>query len=841
MKKNATIFNVKQTLLIALFLLGFQGVFAQAPTPQYAYTNATGGNWIPFGVANGWDNYRSQFLYLPGDFPTLTSTNPGFITDIYFKSYYATSNFTMNNFQVDMGNTTVTNLSGYVSGLTNALPPTTWSAGTSINAGDWFVIHLATPVYMNPSQPFVVDVRQTGGTGGVPVYAGGVPNNSQYTGNTHAYGSTTSSTASVRRYSYQFGFDFFSGYPCNDTPRSSVDGPIRVCPNKRFTVRPDSFYATAEYKWQYSTNGTTWSNFTGTPGLYGEIYDSITQAKWYRVTITCDSNKGLTYTSPGHKVSIAPFYYCYCDNSVTSDLGADIGKVAIINVTNDDSIMNKSFLITGTGYPVYNNSQANKTYTPYHDSLAWPCLYRDSSYRLVVTQIHPGSTLQPSVAQVYIDYNRDGLYNPNTERVFIKAIDGTANPPEVAIAPLVVPTTAETGLTGMRVIISQDTVQGAPCDTISGYGEVEDYVVEICYRPCTGPVNGGVVVSTDTSMCKGYEYTLTDTTYEKTVSGFTRAWQVSGDNITWFNIQNSEGKDTLNRVFTGQPLYYRLRTICLPTHDTAYNAPTQIKVKPGYKCYCYSKAIGGEGIDTSDIGGVTFGPYSRNNGGPHLLNPIARYPRTDYTDITPIEMFTDTVYQFAVYHTMPVVEHGDAKVTIFMDFNNNHEYDIPSERVYTGYTSIGNHTLIDNVIVPLNAILDVPTGMRIILNNNVGPNAPSDSACGGYMSGETEDYILIFRKRIPEGVSEVGALNGFSVHPNPTSGKFNVQFSTNVNISNVNLRITNVTGQLVMQQDYKHEGGMFYKEVDMGKQAPGVYFVELQADGQRLMRKLVVQ
>ncbi|MCB0695818.1 MAG: T9SS type A sorting domain-containing protein, partial [Chitinophagaceae bacterium] len=508
---------------------------------------------------------------------------------------------------------------------------------------------------------------------------------------------------------------------------------------------------------------------------------------------------------------------------------------------NDDSIMNKSFLITGTGYPVYNNSQANKTYTPYHDSLAWPCLYRDSSYRLVVTQIHPGSTLQPSVAQVYIDYNRDGLYNPNTERVFIKAIDGTANPPEVAIAPLVVPTTAETGLTGMRVIISQDTVQGAPCDTISGYGEVEDYVVEICYRPCTGPVNGGVVVSTDTSMCKGYEYTLTDTTYEKTVSGFTRAWQVSGDNITWFNIQNSEGKDTLNRVFTGQPLYYRLRTICLPTHDTAYNAPTQIKVKPGYKCYCYSKAIGGEGIDTSDIGGVTFGPYSRNNGGPHLLNPIARYPRTDYTDITPIEMFTDTVYQFAVYHTMPVVEHGDAKVTIFMDFNNNHEYDIPSERVYTGYTSIGNHTLIDNVIVPLNAILDVPTGMRIILNNNVGPNAPSDSACGGYMSGETEDYILIFRKRIPEGVSEVGALNGFSVHPNPTSGKFNVQFSTNVNISNVNLRITNVTGQLVMQQDYKHEGGMFYKEVDMGKQAPGVYFVELQADGQRLMRKLVVQ
>jgi hypothetical protein len=342
-------------------------------------------------------------------------------------------------------------------------------------------------------------------------------------------------------------------------------------------------------------------------------------------------------------------------------------------------------------------------------------------------------------------------------------------------------------------------------------------------------------------MCAGYEYTITDTTYEKQRSGFTRAWQVSGDNNTWFNIGGSLNKDTLDRVFAGQPLYYRLRTICAPTHDTAYSAGTFINVKPGYKCYCYSKAIGGLGNDSSDIGGVTIANYSSNAGGPHLLNAAAVRPRTDFTDITPIDLFIDSVYQFSVFHTMPVVEHGDAKVTVFMDFNNNHKYDIPEDRIYTGYTTIGLHTLIDNVIIPQNAITDVPTGMRVIVNNDVGPNVPSDSACGPYTSGETEDYVLIFRKPARASINGAEELTGFNVHPNPTTGRFYVQFNTQADISNVNVSVTNLTGQMIQRQSYTYSGGMFYQELDMTGQPAGVYFVELQADGVKLMRKLVVQ
>ena len=648
---------------------------------------------------------------------------------------------------------------------------------------------------------------------------------------------------------------FFSGFitfepasiPCDDTIKSAVIiGPNVICPQKPYNLsvglQNGILLSGLTYQWQYSMNGANWANFTGVPNASagGEIKDSIIDDKWYRCIIKCQAT-GETFTTPPHKVSIAPFYYCYCDNEVTTDAGADIGNLTIINTGKFDSVYKKGQLVTGSATPVYNNSNANRRYTSYHDSLGWPCLYRDTTYLFYLTQIHSGGTFEKGVVQAYIDYNRDGLYNPNTERIFVRAMDGLNTNPHIVQVTTTVPSTAEIGPTGLRVIISKDTVKAAPCDTISGGGEVEDYIVEICHRPCNGPVNAGVVVSTDTSMCTGYEYTLTDTTYEKQRSGFMRAWQVSGDNSTWFNIPNSLGKDTLERIFLGQPLYYRLRTICAPTHDTNYSAGTLINTKPGYKCYCYSKAIGGQAYDSSDIGGVTIAKYSSNAGGPHLLNALAVKPRTDFTDITPIDLFIDSVYEFAVFHTMPVVEHGDAKVTIFMDFNNNHKYDIPDERIYTGYTAIGNHTLIDNVIIPQKAITDVPTGMRVIINNDVGPNVPSDSACGPYTSGETEDYVLIFRKPWPAGINGQTTLTGFNVHPNPTSGKFYVQFSTQAEVKDVQVRVTNVTGQVVEQQSYEYAGGMFYQELDMTGQPSGVYFVELQAEGVKLMRKLVMQ
>jgi hypothetical protein len=343
-------------------------------------------------------------------------------------------------------------------------------------------------------------------------------------------------------------------------------------------------------------------------------------------------------------------------------------------------------------------------------------------------------------------------------------------------------------------------------------------------------------------MCVGYDYVLTDSTYQTQRHGLSRLWQRSADAIGWVDVANSVEKDTLMRIFTGQPLYYRMRMICSHTDDTAYTPVHKVNLKPTYKCYCFSQAIGGIQNDSSDAGGFSIYNFSVNDGGAHLGNPRAVRKRQDYTDLQPIEMWVDSIYQFHVFHTMPNEFHSDAKITVFADFNNNHTYDIPDERIFTGFTNVGYHTLISNVVIPNAAIVDVPTGLRVIVNNNVGPNSPSDDGCGTYTSGETEDYMLIFRRPFNVSVNNTTAdLRGVQVYPNPSSGRFSIDFYSGNTIKEVKLRILTVTGQQVLSEAYSHDGGRFTKEIDLGSHAKGVYFVEVNADGIKETKRIVLR
>lgn len=258
-------------------------------------------------------------------------------------------------------------------------------------------------------------------------------------------------------------------------------------------------------------------------------------------------------------------------------------------------------------------------------------------------------------------------------------------------------------------------------------------------------------------------------------------------------------------------------------------------------------AVGGMN-DTSDIGAMSIGNFIVNSGGPHLRNPVAVKGRTDYTDLGPVELYADTTYEVDVYHTMPNGNHADARVTLFMDFNNNLQYDIPQERVdimtssTTNWIStVNNWYLVNHITIPTAVIPDVPTGMRVILNNNVGPNSPSDDACGAYNSGETEDYVVVFRKGWKTSVGEIANLKDLALFPNPTSGRFSISFNATSAVNDLQIGITNITGQQIMQQEYKNVGHSFTKELDLSTAARGVYFVEIKADGEKTVRKIVVR
>lgn len=817
---------------------------------QLDYLIGTGTNTgsafsMPAPFYDYFEGDRQQYLFLASEL-TAAGMGPGIITAVKWNTTALNGIITgVPGYTVTMGTTTASTLTSWQPGITFPVyGPGTYTVLLGMNA-----FTLATPFVWNGVDNIVVQVCHGTGTGCRGWTANASVNytntsfNSTYYYNTDCAGSQCAQTTGYTLTSRPNTI-FTYGMPCTGMPSGyTVNGPSEVCPGKPFKVGlSGSYLSNLTYEWEYSDNSTAFQPFTGTVSLSGEINDVITAPRWYRCKITC-TNSGLSYMTPVYRIGIAPFYYCYCDVAPTSNLGLDIGNIKVINTGKGDTVLNN-----GNATPALSNSSANKTYSNFQYSPNKPVvLYRDNginNFRILISSINSTATFTPGNVAVFIDYDRNGTFDAG-EKVFSERIDAGSLIPYTETGTFTVPGTAKIGLTGMRVVLSNSNVDS--CGFGMSQGEVEDYLADIRYEPCKAGGNAGAVASTENALCPGYDYITTNSGYETTKSELNRVWQVSGDNIVWSTIPNSGNKDTLMRIFSGQPLYYKVRMICEPTKDTTYSTVVKVDARPSYKCYCYSQAIGGNPknstnpLDSSDIGGIVFTTFNTNSGGAHLQNPAAQEKRTDHTDNPPLLLDVDSTYQLTVYHTQRTSVHADAKITVFMDFDNDKEYETPYERVYTGYTSVGNFTVVNNITIPSKVITGIPTGMRIILNNDISPNIPSDEACGPYTSGETEDLMVIFRKQFPANVSNIGGIEDFGLFPNPTTGKFRLQFSNAAALNDVTINITNITGQTVMQKVVKHNGGTFTQDIDMSNQARGVYVVELRtAEGAKQVQRLVI-
>src|SRR5690606_16856944 len=171
-------------------------------------------------------------------------------------------------------------------------------------------------------------------------------------------------------------------------------------------------------------NGTIWNNYVGPGYNTDKITDNINQPKYYRTIITC-KNGGMKDTTPAKFVTIAPFYYCYCKSTAEDTLGVDIGNVKVLYVPSSpqatipggDTVLNN-----GDPLPLYPNPTANKIYSNFQYTGPEMVLYRDSSYQVIVTQVNRTSTLASGTAAVFLDWNRDGIYDTTTERIMHKAV-----------------------------------------------------------------------------------------------------------------------------------------------------------------------------------------------------------------------------------------------------------------------------------------------------------------------------------------------------------------------------------------------------------------------------------
>jgi len=639
------------------------------------------------------------------------------------------------------------------------------------------------------------------------------------------------------------GLDAFKVVPpCSSKPSAGTITYQTPCSGVNFTMSLSgtSDVSGLQYSWYSSADGVT---YIATGDTTATIVANIIAATYFKVVVHCPYS-GLSDTATT-LATLAPFYMCYCTPTAIYGYYAyiNIGNVALTRVPSGDTVINN-----GDPYPYCPHSGSYQMYSDYRSSYGIKHLmYLDSAYRFwLSTIISPSyscsswSYWSSYPVNLYIDYNHNAKFD-KSELVLGSTLTFTPTS-YVTTDTFRIPLTTPVGNTGMRAIANvYYSSPYDPCSWSYFYGEVEDYLIDIEYKPCSGPVSAGTAQTTDTLLCTGKSYIITDTTYEHKQSLISSFWQYSPDTVVWGMVTGSLGKDTMSFNFTGTKIYYRFVTVCSNTNDTTYSNVIKIDEAPYYACYCYSMAIGGVKYDSSDIGAFSFGSFIVSKKGTHVWNPLATSGYMNYTGmIIDLDLDVDSIYTVGVYHILKT-SHADAKVTLFIDYNNNNQYDYNSgERVWTAYTTSSDWYLTTNIRIPLDSVItDVPTGMRLILNNNVGPNVPSDQACGAYTSGETMDFVVRF-KRIWTSVGSINGIENMALYPNPTTGKFTIRFNATSTVKQLDIKVMNMTGQQVLESGYDNTNGQFSTELDMTGQPRGIYFVEFVADGQKMIRKLVV-
>jgi hypothetical protein len=273
-----------------------------------------------------------------------------------------------------------------------------------------------------------------------------------------------------------------SGTPAPGNTNSSLSS---VCANTSFTLSLQNQSSLNNltgitYQWQYSTNGTSYSNITGaTSSTYNTTQIAST---YYRCKVTC-SGGSIGTSNPLQVVTNA--VSCYCTPSSYNWYNCSYN---LTNVTTTGGVSN------------INNSTSCNSYTNYSSSVI------ASQNQGSVVNISLSSP-NPAAYSVWIDYNDNGIFS-NGEKVITNNNPGSST---IVATSFTVPVGASVGTHRMRVR-SDNKNNGAPSDpcNYTNDGETEDYgftVISACNVAAPAFTS-----NPSTSICYGANATLvTDT------------------------------------------------------------------------------------------------------------------------------------------------------------------------------------------------------------------------------------------------------------------------------------------------------------------------------------------
>lgn len=448
-------------------------------------TNTTTSYPSPFG--DWYKTQRMQFLYLASEL-TAAGMTAGDITEIGWNvvSVDPTVNATEGySLKIMSTGTSSLGLTTWEEGAAVVWGPTDYTPTVGVNS-----FTLASPFSWDGTSNILIEICGGSSLGtytynGLATWTGPLAFNGSrtYRSDTElspcSYSGTTYSdyTPGGPDYRPQIMLTVDAAITCTGAPEvgSATATMETVCPSDVFMVSVTPIAeGSITYQWASSTDGIGWSDIIGATSATHSTSQSV--PTWYHATVTCTAT-GESTVSGDVYVGQNEATDCYCQPTyVTGTTDGDFISNVSLGAINNATI--------GADAPFYT----------YYNDLSTD-LAQGETYTINLTTGSYGSN---NGVAAWIDYNADGVFDEVTEK--LGEVTGLAAY-SVGSIEFTVPDGATIGNTRLRTREAWNTVGILSCMEY-GYGETEDYNVNITPSLCVIPAGGYVdgITSTDAVM-----------------------------------------------------------------------------------------------------------------------------------------------------------------------------------------------------------------------------------------------------------------------------------------------------------------------------------------------------
>jgi PKD repeat protein len=426
-------------------------------------------------------------------------------------------------------------------------------------------------------------------------------------------------------------------------------------------------------------------------------------------------------------------------------------------------------------------------------------LVRGNTYPITV--FTEGPAAQQSVLEIWIDYNRNGVF-ANDEKVI------TRNGTTVFAGQITVPATVNVGEARIRVRFKDLPATTNPCSNLLASAEVEDYAV--LFRSVSQAPDASFSVSKKFA-CPGDTVGFINTTQ---FIPATYQWRLGNNQTSTLEnprtTYNNPGAYTVTLRATQS---FGVDSVSVPSAVTVTNVntpPTAFSCTPLVTSHCCG--IG--------VRGVTFSN----------LNYAVSQPEPRFMDMTCFGMadvFPDSSYILNVQLDTVYFQN----VAAWIDFNNDGIFSI-SERVLNRQNVRGLQST--TVTVPSSSTV-ASLRMRVVSDQL---SVFSANGCGTVNLGNALDFTV--RRGLITGLEEFGnmGLTTLQVYPNPA--KSYVDVAVGADSKPQSWQLLDITGKLLMGGDWTGS----YNDVqrlDLTALSIGTYLVVVRSQHSILRQKLTIE